>query len=176
MRSQQAPRSCLCAAASRCACRSTSRASISLRAASRPSTNLGAGERAARLRTLLAPSFPPGRQSTNRSRTRRAKGTVPRRACVNGSRQVICATGFLRGFRADPLLAALVDEHELETAADWIVLGRRCDGAGADRRDTDARARRSARAVGLPRGPDTLAGARYAGHAFLRRVSACRTR
>ena len=41
---------------------------------------------------------------------------------VNGAEQVICATGFRAGFRHDPLLARLVDEHGLETEGRWIVL------------------------------------------------------
>ena len=35
---------------------------------------------------------------------------------------MICATGFVRGFRHDPMLARLVDEHGLETFEQWIVL------------------------------------------------------
>ena len=41
---------------------------------------------------------------------------------MNGAGQVICATGFRRGFRHDPLLARLVDEHALETENRWLVL------------------------------------------------------
>ena len=41
---------------------------------------------------------------------------------MNGAEQVICATGFRAGFRHDPLLARLVDEHGLETEDRWIVL------------------------------------------------------
>ena len=40
----------------------------------RPFHRLGAGERAARLRTLLAPSYPPGRSGTSRSRARQPRG------------------------------------------------------------------------------------------------------
>ena len=36
-------------------------------------------------------------------------------SAMNGARQIICATGFRRGFQHDPLLRALVDEHGLET-------------------------------------------------------------
>ena len=41
---------------------------------------------------------------------------------LNGADQIICATGFKRGYRQDALLERLVREHELETAEDWIVL------------------------------------------------------
>ena len=45
-------------------------------------------------------------------------------ARLDGADQVICATGFLRGFRHDPLLRRLVEEHDLETEGRWIVLAR----------------------------------------------------
>jgi cation diffusion facilitator CzcD-associated flavoprotein CzcO len=140
-----------------------------------PFRRLDTDERAARLRALLAPSYPPGRQFDEPL----AQATADRRfrieAAVNGSRQVICATGFLRGFRADPLLEALVDEHELATADEWIVL---------DRDATVPALTDMTRTLGLAGVPaqwafpaaDTLVGAKYVAHAFLRRVKACRTR
>jgi hypothetical protein len=88
---------------------------------------------------------------------------------------VICATGFRRGFHHDPLLARLVAEHELETADGWLVL------------DSDSTVpvlsdeTRTLAVAGAPAqwafpAADTLAGARYAAHRFLRRMKACRTR
>jgi cation diffusion facilitator CzcD-associated flavoprotein CzcO len=140
-----------------------------------PFRRLGTDERAARLRALLAPSYPAGRQFDEPLREAAASGRFRVETVVNGSRQVICATGFVRGFRADPLLAALVDEHELGTVDDWIVL------------DVDATVPAltdETRTLGLAGVPaqwtfpaaDTLVGAKYVAHAFLRRVKACRTR
>ena len=113
--------------------------------------------------------------STSRSRSAAREGRFRVEAAVNGSRQVICATGFVRGFRADPLLAALVDEHELETAADWIVLGPDAT-VPALTDETRTLALAGAPAQWAFPAADTLAGARYVGHAFLRKVGACRTR
>ena len=45
---------------------------------------------------------------------------------MNGAEQIICATGFQRGFRHNALLARLVDEHGLETHGSWIVLAPDC--------------------------------------------------
>ena len=61
-------------------------------------------ERVELLRRFLEPSYPPGRAwdaplADSRFRVE---------ACVNGAEQVICATGFKRGFAHDPLLARLV--------------------------------------------------------------------
>src|SRR3954454_19858567 len=140
-----------------------------------PFHRLGPEERAARLRALLAPSFPPGRQFDEPLGLATREGRFRVEPSVNGSRQVICATGFLRGFRAGPMLAALVDDHELDTAADWIVLG--ADATVPSLTDeTRTLALAGAPAQWAFPAADTLAGARYAGHAFLRRVRACRTR
>jgi cation diffusion facilitator CzcD-associated flavoprotein CzcO len=140
-----------------------------------PFHRLGRDERAARLRTLLAPSYPPGPQFDEPLARAAAEGRFRIEAPVNGSEQVICATGFVRGFGADPLLARLVDEHGLETAGGWIVL----DGDATVPALTDG-----ARTLALSGAPaqwaypaaDTLAGARYVAHGFLRRIEACRTR
>jgi cation diffusion facilitator CzcD-associated flavoprotein CzcO len=140
-----------------------------------PFRRLGTDERAARLRALLAPSYPPGRQFDEPLAQAARAGRFRVETAVNGSRQVICATGFLRGFRADPLLAALVDEHELATADEWIVL----DADATVPALTD-----ETRTLGLAGVPaqwafpaaDTLVGAKYVAHAFLRRVKACPTR
>ncbi|HEX6789285.1 MAG TPA: hypothetical protein VF091_08595 [Gaiellaceae bacterium] len=140
-----------------------------------PFNRLGAEERSARLRTLLAPSYPPGRRFDEPLMQASAEGRFRVEASVNGSAQVICATGFVRGYRADELLARLVSEHDLATAGDWIVLDADASVPGL----TD-----STRTLALAGAPaqwaypaaDTLAGARYVAHGFLRRIKACRTR
>jgi hypothetical protein len=140
-----------------------------------PFHRLASEERIAHLRTLLAPSYPPGREFDEPLARAAAEGRFRVEAALNGSTQVICATGFLHGFQADSLLAVLVDEHELATAADWIVL------------DPDATVpvltdeTRTLALAGAPAqwafpAADTLAGCRYVGHAFLRRIKACRIR
>ena len=68
-----------------------------------------------------------------------------------------------------------VAEHGLETAESWIVLAP--DGAVAslcDRTRTLSLAGVAAQWA-FP-AADTLAGARYVAHGFLRRIAACRTR
>ena len=136
---------------------------------------LGPDERAARLRALLAPSFPSGRTWDEPIATATMEGRFRVESSVNGTRQVICATGFRHGFQHDPLLARLVDEHALETADGWIVLDR--DGsvpALTDARRTLALAGVSAQWA-FP-AADTLSGARYVAHGFLARVRSCPTR
>ena len=136
---------------------------------------LGADERAARLRTLLAPSYPPGRQFDEPLERAAAEGRFRVEPTVNGAEQVICATGFLRGFARDPLLARLAAEHGLRTAGSWIVLAP--DSTVAELTD-GTRTLSLAGAAGQWAFPaaDTLAGAKYAARAFLRRVRACPTR
>ena len=136
---------------------------------------LGPGERAARLEVLLAPSYPPGPAWDEPLARAAAEGRFRVEASVNGSEQVICATGFLRGFRHDPLLARLVAEHGLETVEGWIVL----DPDASVPALTDGS--RTLALAGAPAqwafpAADTLAGARYVAHGFLRRIRACRTR
>ena len=93
---------------------------------------------------------------------------------LNGSAQVICATGFRRGFRHDPLLVRLVAEHDLETADTWLVLDSDSTvPALSDRTRTLAVA--GAPAQWAFPAADTLVGARYAAHRFLGRIRACRT-
>jgi cation diffusion facilitator CzcD-associated flavoprotein CzcO len=136
---------------------------------------LGPAERAARLRALLAPSYPPGRHWDEPIATAMMEGRFRVEESVNGTAQIVCATGFERGYAHDPLLARLVDDNGLETVDGWIVLA----GDGTVPRLTD-----SARTLSLAGvaaqwafpAADTLAGARYVAHAFLRRVTSCRTR
>ena len=140
-----------------------------------PFHRLEAEERKARLRTLLAPSYPPGRRFDEPLARAAAEGRFRVEVSLNGSEQVICATGFVRGHRADALLSRLVSEHDLATEGDWIVL----DSDASVPALTD-----STRTLALAGAPaqwaypaaDTLAGARYVAHGFLRRIKACRTR
>ena len=93
---------------------------------------------------------------------------------LNGAEQVICATGFKRGFRHDPLLAQLVDDHALATHGNWIELARDCSvPALTDGERTLAIAGVAAQWA-YP-AADTLVGAKYAARNFLRRVKACPT-
>jgi hypothetical protein len=128
--------------------------------------------RAAILRELLAPSYPPGAQWDRPLELARSQGRFRIEPSVNGADQVICATGFLRGFRHDPLLARLVDEYGLETEDRWIVLA---PDSSVPALTDDSRTLAIAGVAGQYAYPaaDTLAGARYAAHGFLRR---CRTR
>ena len=132
-------------------------------------------ERIERLRTLTAPSYPAGDHWDEPLERATREGRFRVEPSLNGSAQVICATGFRRGFREDPLLARLVVEHDLETADDWLVLDP--DSTVPELSDT----RRTLAVAGAPAqwafpAADTLAGARYAAHRFLRRIQTCRTR
>ena len=116
---------------------------------------------------------------TSRSSTRRAGGTLPRRAGLNGSlngaEQVICATGFQRGYEHDLLLARLVADHELETEDDWIVLADDSTvPALTDATRTLALAGVSAQWA-FP-AADTLVGMKVAARGFRRRIESCPTR
>ena len=135
----------------------------------------GPADRVALLHGFSAPSYPPGRAWDEPVARASREGRFRVAAELNGADQVICATGFRRGFRHDPLLARLVAEHGLETAAGWIVLApdstvpALTDGA------------RTLALAGVPAqwafpAADTLMGAKYAARRFLRRVSGCPTR
>jgi hypothetical protein len=94
---------------------------------------------------------------------------------VNGAEQVICATGFRSGFRHDPLLARLVDEHGLGSEGGWIVLADDSTVPGL----TDAT--RTLALAGVPGqwaypAADTLVGMKVAARRFSRRVVSCPTR
>lgn len=132
-------------------------------------------ERGARLRSLLAPSYPPGAQFDEPLECAKREGRFRVEPSLNGSEQVICATGFRRGFHEDALLARLVDDHALETVGEWIVLAPDATVPGL----TDST--RTLALAGVPAqwafpAADTLSGAKYAAHGFLRKVQACRTR
>jgi cation diffusion facilitator CzcD-associated flavoprotein CzcO len=135
----------------------------------------GPGERVDFLRLWSTPSFPEGRAWDEPiERARRDRRFRIDRG-LNGAEQVICATGFRRGYGEDELLAALVRDHGLETQGTWIVLDPDATVPGL----TDAgRTLSVAGAAGqwaFPAG-DTLVGAKYAARGFLRRVHACHSR
>jgi cation diffusion facilitator CzcD-associated flavoprotein CzcO len=117
--------------------------------------------RASVLHNLLAPSYP-----------RQAHVEVPVERHVNGADQVIAATGFLRGYRHDALLAPLVGTHELPSVNGWIALSP--DATVPTLTDGE----RTLALAGVAAqwaypAADTLMGARYVAHGFARR---CRTR
>jgi cation diffusion facilitator CzcD-associated flavoprotein CzcO len=129
--------------------------------------------RAAKLRELSAASYPPGRAWDEPLAQAESEGRFRVEAIPNGAEQVICATGFKRGFKEDPLLARLVADHDLETFGRWIVLSP--DSTVPALTDGSRTLALSGIAAqwAFPAG-DTIAGAKYAGRAFLRRI--CRTR
>jgi len=133
-------------------------------------------ERAAVLRDLSAPSYPPGRawdEPLERAMAASQFRVSDSSQTQSWAEQVICATGFLRGYRHDMLLADLVDAHGLETHERWIVLA---PDSTVPALTDDRRTLSLAGVAGqwaFP-GADTIAGAKYAARAFLRRT--CRTR
>ena len=132
-------------------------------------------ERIGLLRRYSAPSYPPGRRWDEPLERAAAEGRFRIAAALNGAPQVICATGFKRGFRHDALLARLVEEHRLETAEDWIVLAP--DSTIPALTDES----RTLALAGVPAqwafpAADTLAGMKYAAHRFAAKVVACPTR
>jgi cation diffusion facilitator CzcD-associated flavoprotein CzcO len=132
-------------------------------------------ERARVLRRWLAPSYPPGRAWDEPLAEAARRGRFRVAAEVDGAEQIVCATGFRRGFRADPLLRQLVDEHGLATVDDWIELAPDCTApALTDGERTLALAGVAAQWA-FP-AADTLTGAKYAARGFLRRIVRCRTR
>ena len=126
-------------------------------------------QRAATLRSLSTPSYPPGRSWDEPLRSERFRVDTATR----GAEQVIVATGFKQGFWHDPLLADLVAEHDLPAHGRWIVLAP--DSTVPSLTD-DTRTLSIAGVAAQWAFPaaDTIAGAKYAARAFRRR--ACRTR
>jgi hypothetical protein len=136
---------------------------------------LGPDERAARLHTLLTPSYPPGPAWDAPIAMAQMEDRFRVEHSVNGSEQVICATGFLRGYVHDPLLGRLADDHGLATHDGWIVLAP--DGSVPALSDgTRTLALAGVAAQWAFPAADTLAGAKYVAHGFLRRVASCPTR
>jgi hypothetical protein len=127
------------------------------------------------LRRFNTPSYPPGRGWDEPIARAAAQGRFRVAAELNGAPQVICATGFERGYARNPLLARLVDEHALETAGEWVVLAP--DSTVPALTDDT----RTLSLAGVPAqwafpGADTVSGAKYAARGFLGRVQRCRTR
>jgi cation diffusion facilitator CzcD-associated flavoprotein CzcO len=130
-------------------------------------------ERLAVLASLLAPSYPAGRYWDEPLARAGARFQVAPE--VNGSEQVICATGFKEGFRNDAVLSPLVEEHGLETHGRWLALATDCtvpELTGDDRTLGVA----GVGAQWAYPAADTIVGAKYAARQFLKRVKACRTR
>jgi cation diffusion facilitator CzcD-associated flavoprotein CzcO len=135
----------------------------------------GAAERAGLLRDWSTPSYPPGPEWDEPVERATREGRFRVSSEVDGAPQVICATGFKRGFCHDPLLAGLVEAHGLDTQTGWIVLAP--DSTVPALTDED----RTLALAGAPAqwafpAADTLAGAKYAARRFLARVRAWRTR
>ncbi len=134
-----------------------------------------AGERAALLRGWSTPSYPPGRAWDEPVERAARAGRFRVEPELNGAQQVIAATGFLRGFRHDRLLSSLVDDQELETVGQWIVLTPDST-VPALTDDVRTLALAGAPAQWAFPAADTLMGAKYAARRFLRKVISCRTR
>jgi cation diffusion facilitator CzcD-associated flavoprotein CzcO len=132
-------------------------------------------ERLVLLRRFSAPSYPPGREWDEPLARAARDGRFRVAAERDGAAQVICATGFVRGFQRNTLLARLVADHELETAEDWIVLAPDSTVPGLTDETRTLSLAGVAAQWAFP-AADTLAGARYAAHRFLRRLVACPTR
>lgn len=135
----------------------------------------GPGARAELLHELSEPSYPPGRAWDEPLERAVEAGRFRVVGELNGARQVICATGFRRGFEHDPLLRRLATDHELETAACWLVLAPDATVPAL----TDAS--RTLALAGAPAqwaypAADTLVGMKYVARRFLRRIQRCPTR
>ena len=132
-------------------------------------------ERAALLRAFGAPSYPPGRAWDEPLRRAAREGRFRVERELNGAEQVVCATGFRKGWQEEPLLARLVREHGVETADRWLVLADDSTVPAL----TDGR--RTLGVAGVQAqwsfpGADTLVGMKVAARGLARRVQACRTR
>jgi cation diffusion facilitator CzcD-associated flavoprotein CzcO len=132
-------------------------------------------ERVGMLRRYTAPSYPPGREWDEPIAAATRAGRFRVEASLNGAAQIICATGFRRGFVHDPLLRRLVADDGVRAVDSWIALD---PDSTVPQLTDDSRtlALSGACAQWAFPGGDTLAGARYAAHGFLRRVQRCRTR
>ncbi len=135
----------------------------------------GRSERIAMLRRFNEPSYPPGRDWDEPLARAAAEGRFRIEQSVNGSAQVICATGFTRGWQNDPLLVDLVDAHGLDTELGWIAVADDCT-VPALTDETRTLALAGVAAQWAYPAADTLVGAKYAARGFLRRVGRCRTR
>ena len=130
--------------------------------------------RAELLSELSAPSFPPGDAWDEPLQRAAGEGRFRVREHVDGAEQVICATGFLRGFRHNALLARLADEHGLATVDRWLVLDADASVPGLTD-GTRTLALSGAPAQWAYPAADTLMGMKWVARRFARRVT-CRTR
>jgi cation diffusion facilitator CzcD-associated flavoprotein CzcO len=135
----------------------------------------GREERVSLLRAFVAPSYPAGPEWDEPIASAVSERRFRVEPELNGAPQVICATGFRRGFEADPLLAGLVGDHGLVTAEGWIVLDD--DSTVPSLTDDDRTlALAGACAQWAHPGADTLVGMKHAARGFLGRVRRWRTR
>jgi cation diffusion facilitator CzcD-associated flavoprotein CzcO len=132
-------------------------------------------ERARLLGAFGEPSYPPGRRWDEPVERAARECRFRVEHSLNGADQVICATGFRRGFAHDPLLDRLVAEHGLETEEGWIVLA---DDSTVPALTDEPRTLSLAGVPGQWAYPaaDTLVGMKYAARRFARRVVECPTR
>jgi len=135
----------------------------------------GPGERVDFLHRWSAPSYPSGREWDEPIRRAEADGRFRIAPSPNGAEQIICATGFRRGYREDALLADLVARHGLETEASWIALSPDSTIPALTGPERTLSLAGIAGQWAFP-AADTLMGAKYAARAFLRRVLTCRSR
>ena len=132
-------------------------------------------ERAELLARFGEPSYPPGREWDEPLESARREGRFRISATLNGEAQIICATGFRRGFEHDAVLRGLVAEHGLDTEGRWIVL--KADGTVPALSDgTRALALSGVHSQWAYPAADTLVGMKYVARRFLRKVRTCRTR
>ena len=132
-------------------------------------------ERAQALRRWLAPSYPPGRTWDEPLEAGARSGRFRVAAEVDGAEQIVCATGFRRGFRHDALLARLVADHALLTADDWIAVDADCTVPSLTNGERTLGLAGAPAPLGFP-AADTLAGAKYSARGLLGRILECRTR
>jgi cation diffusion facilitator CzcD-associated flavoprotein CzcO len=128
--------------------------------------------RSATLRELSTPSYPPGAAWDKPVAAAAADGSFTVTEQAPDDAQVICATGFRKGWREDTLLRDLVETNDLTTHGRWIALAP--DSTVPELTDP-TRTLSIAGVAGQWAFPaaDTIAGAKYAAHGFLRHV--CRT-
>ena len=127
------------------------------------------------LRQFSEPSYPSGKEWDEPLERARRESRFRVEPSVDGERQIICATGFRRGYQHDELLRTLVDEHALEAQRSWIVLA---PDATVPALTTESRTLSLSGAPAQWAYPaaDTLVGMKYVARRFLRRVESCPTR
>jgi cation diffusion facilitator CzcD-associated flavoprotein CzcO len=132
-------------------------------------------ERIGLLERYGRPSYPPGREWDEPLERARAEGRFRVAPAADGAGMIICATGFERGFAADPLLGDLVRAHDLETTGRWITLAPDATVPALTGGSRTLALAGVAAQWAYP-AADTLMGAKYAARTFLRRIDRCPTR